>query len=165
MKRIFMWLIIAGITFIIGVSAAGSWIIYRQSAPALGVCDLIRNPDSYTSQTVRVRAVLFGHDEMGLYARDCEGGATYVHAIFDRATWEKFKATAKPEGKYYFMGEWDTYLVEVTLSGRFEKYTEVECDVRGRQTGGPKFPFTIYCYNFFVSDVERLEATNVAWPK
>src|SRR5687767_13834570 len=96
MKRISMRLIIAIITFVTGVVAASAWFINRKPAPPVTVCDLIQNPGVYDSKNIRVRAVLFGYHEMGLYAPDCQGRKSYIHAIFDRESWEKFKARAKP---------------------------------------------------------------------
>ncbi len=161
MKRIRVRLIIAMFTFVIGILA--TWIIYQRYMIPLTVCDLIRNPDSYTSKTIRVRAVLFGHDEMGLYASNCQGSRSYIHAIFDRESWEKFRA--KANGTHYSMGNRDEYLVNVTLRGRFERYTDVDCDENGRQLGLPRFSYTVYCYNFFVSDIEQVEETDVGFPE
>lgn len=161
MKRPPTRFIIAIITFAVGVLAASTWFIYRNPAPPVTVCDLISNPDQYTSTTVRVKAVLSGADEMGLYA-ECETGRSRIHAIIDDASWRQLVdkgAVPKDAGMY------PEVLFNVTVKGRFEKYREVECDESGRQLGGPKFPYTIYCYLFFVSDVESVGPTNVTWPK
>jgi hypothetical protein len=167
MKRISMRLIVAIITFVIGVVAASAWFIYWKPAPPVTVCDLIQNPDAYASKNIRVRAVLFGYHEMGLYAPDCQSGRSYIHAIFDRESWEKFTATAKHNGTWHhFMGMNEPeYIVDVTVKGRFEKMEDADCDANGRQLGLYPFPYTIYCYNFFISEVVRVEPTDVAWPK
>ena len=167
MKRISMRLIVAILTFIIGVVAASAWFVSRKPAPPVTVCDLIRNPDVYASKSIRVRAVLFGYHEMGLYAPDCQSGRSYIHANFDRESWEKFKTTAKPTGNYHhFMDMVEAeYLLNATVKGRFEKMADVDCDEKGRHTGGSPFSYDIYCYNFFISDVEQAETADIEWPR
>src|SRR5258705_7125209 len=100
MKRISIWLIIAIITFVVGVSAASVWILYDRPVPPLTVCELIRNRDIYSSKNIRVRGVLLGYDEMGLYSPDCDGERSYVHVLFDHKTWNKLKEkVARLNGK------------------------------------------------------------------
>ena len=167
MKRISMRLIVAILTFVIGVLATFAWFVSRKPAPPLTVCDLIRNPDAYASKNIRVRAVLFGYHEMGLYAPDCQNGRSYIHANFDRESWKKFTATAKHNGRWHHFMDMNEpeYLVDVTVRGRFEKLEEAACDASGRQLGLYPFPYTIYCYDFFISEIELVEPTSVAWPR
>jgi hypothetical protein len=152
------------ITFVIGVVVFPIWLIYRNPKPPLTVCELLKNPSSYTSKTIRVQGIIFGHDEMGFYAPDCQGGASFIHADFDLESWKTFKSRAKPSGKYYFMGEQEEYLVSAILTGRFEKVKDADCDENGRQLGLYKFPYTIYCYAFIVSDIEQVKATDIKLP-
>jgi hypothetical protein len=159
MKRISVGFIIAAISFVIGSVAAAIWFVYRNPTPPVSVCALIQNPDDFTSKSIRVRGIIFGHDEMGLYASNCEDGASYIHALFDKDTWGKFIAKTKPSGTYHFMGNQSEYLVNATVTGRFERYIGGDgCDEKGRQLGGFKFPYTIYCYSFTISDIEETEA-------
>lgn len=163
MKRFSIRLIIALITFVVGVSTAFVWLIYHRPASPLSVCDVIRNRDSYISKNIRVRGTLLGYDEMGLYAPDCEGGRIYVHLIFDRLTWNKLqeKLTRLNGSGMHGYSIW----VNATLSGSFEKLQDVDC-VNGKQTGLPKFSYDIYCYMLKVSDVDDVESVspNVAFP-
>jgi hypothetical protein len=167
MKRMSMRLIVAILTFVIGVAAASAWFIYRKTTPPVTVCDLIQHPNAYASKNIRVRAILFGYHEMGLYAPDCEGRKSYIHAAFDRESWEKFKTTAKSTGNYHhFMDMVEAeFLLNATVEGRFEKMEGVDCDEQGRHTGGSPFSYDIYCYNFIISDVEQTEAANIDWPR
>ena len=162
-----MRLIVSILTFVIGVVAASAWFVSRKPAPPVTVCDLIRDSDAYASKNIRVQAVLFGYHEMGLYAPDCQSGRSYIHANFDRESWEKFTATAKHNGTWHHFMDMNEpeYVVDVTVRGRFEKMEEADCDASGRQLGLYPFPYTIYCYSFFISEVERVEPTNVAWPR
>ncbi len=167
MKRLSLKFVIATATFVLGVVAASVWFIQRTPVPTVTVCELIRNPDEYASKSIRVRAVLFGYHEMGLYAPDCQGRASYIHANFDDESWKRFRATVKSTGTWHqFMDmNEEEYLVNAILKGRFEKLKNVACDERGRHTGRSPFSYDIYCYEFLISDVEHTEAANIAWPE
>ena len=171
MKRISMRLIVAAITFVVGVLAAWGWFLYRTPAPPVTVCQLIQNLDGHTSEDIRIRAVLFGHHELGLYAPDCQGRQSYIHAYFEREAGKKFGAMAKPIGIYHHvlgLSE-PEYLVSVTVTGRLTRLPgvdpEVDCDEKGRHTGESPFSYDIYCYYFLISGVEQVEAADIAWPR
>lgn len=53
------------------------------------------------------------------------------------------------------------YVVDVTVRGRFERMEDADCDPNGRQLGLYPFPYAIYCYTFSISEVDRVEPTDV----
>lgn len=167
MERLPLRLVIAVVTFVMGIAAVSARLVYRRPAPTVTVCDLVRNPGAYDAKTIRVRAFLFGSHEMGLYSPECQGRASYIHANFNDESWKTFKAKAKPTGKWHHFMDMNEqeYLVDAVLEGRFQKLKNVDCDERGRHTGGAVFSYDIYCYEFLISDIEHAEAANISWPK
>ena len=167
MRRISIRLLVAIVTFTVGALAAWSWFIYRTPTPTVTVCQLIQNLDGHTSKDIRVRTVLFGYHEMGLYEPDCQGRKSYIHADFGREAGKEFKALAQPTGLYHHFMDMSEpeYLVNVTVKGRLTKLPEVDCDEKGRHTGESPFSYDIYCYSFLISDVEQVEAADITWPR
>ena len=78
MRKLTVKLLVAMLTFIIGISAATSWFFFgenqkKDSAPALlPYCEVARNPETYHGKVIRVRATLsFGSDGMYVF-EDCD---------------------------------------------------------------------------------------------
>ena len=155
MKRISIRLIVAIITFVVGVAAASVWFLYLRPTPPLALCSVIKNRDSYISQDIRVRGILLGYDEMGLYAPDCEGGRSYLPVNIILQPWHKLKeqiANLNSAGTHD-----GSIWVKATLSGRFEKLQNEHC-VNGKLTGLHKFSYDIYCYQLKVSGIDDVES-------
>jgi hypothetical protein len=160
MKRITLKFAIALLTFIIGISAASLWIIYREPSDSLHhinavadspilFCDLIQNARQYNSKTIRVRAFLVGRHAIWLYDPRCSNEILVeFDPISRRKLFDALDAIVDPAGIRGF------FRADVILGGRLEEIPKAEC-------------WSNYCYRFAVSDVEQVKAVtpDVDWPE
>ena len=108
MRRLTLRFIVASLTFIIGVTAAVIWFVYRtpsvetlEYSPAdvaeilnVPFCDLARDPDSYDEKIVRTQAIYFYNSEnVALYNPTCGIDDVDAWAVHDAS----YKVSAEME--------------------------------------------------------------------
>ena len=172
MKRFPFMLAIGGLTFILGVTAAALWTIKHPSRnnqkPAdqvsvdaiVGLCDLIRSPDRFESQDVRVDANLIGYHEIGLYGAACKEEANYVRADFDGPSrGELVQGISRLNGAGLHRGN---FWAHVILSGRFEKLPK---DLNKPRASDGDRELIEFRYRLMVSGVQKVAAVSddVPW--
>ena len=174
MKRVSLRFAIAALTFIVGVSAAALWLIYRKPVypnqnsaadSSLSFCDLVQNTERFNSKVVRIRAILIGYHEIVLYDPSCGSDIKYIRADFDVDSRQQLiKAIDSLNGAGSRNGN---FWADVVLSGRFEKIPNADCRIKYKDSGMPNRNHINYCYQLVVSNVEHVEgvASNVAWPE
>jgi hypothetical protein len=127
-------------------------------------CDLVKNPDYYNSQTVRVRSVLMGYHELALYNPACDSQVRYIRADLDRKNRQELVNSVvalqdeMPRGNFW---------VDVVVVGRFEKIPEADCNNVSRKAEIPDRSYVNYCYRIEVSSMEQVQnvPATVAWPQ
>lgn len=176
MKQLIVRLIIVVITFIIAVTAAALWLMYRSSnneksavetirseAPAT-CCELMQNPDRYYSKTIRIQAVLLGYHELALYDPACKGVDKYIRADFDSASRKKLvegianlNGAGSKEGNFW---------ADVVLTGRFEKVKEGDSNDNKTESLKVDHQYIKYRFRLVVLDVEQVRtlAPDMTWP-
>jgi hypothetical protein len=175
MKRITLRFAIAALTFVVGISAAALWLIYRKPAnpnqnssaavadPPLSFCDLVQNAERFNSKVVRVRAILIGYHEIALYDSSCGSDIKYIRADFDADSRQQLiKAIDSLNGAGFRNGN---FWANFVLSGHFEKIPD--CRIKYKESGMPSRNHINYCYRLVVSKVEHVEAvaSTIAWPE
>lgn len=143
-------------------SSVENWVVATIPLQApVTCCELIQNPDRYFSKITRVRAVLLGYHELGLYDPVCKGVDKYILADFDSASRMKLiKRIADLKGAGFKQGN---FWAEVVLVGRFEKVKDT--DVKSDAPPGDH-QYIKYRYQLVVLDVEQVSALppDMTWP-
>src|SRR5688500_11511478 len=145
LPRLTSRLIIAVLTFVIGIGAALFWIAHRlptvdhleepncvdvasneqsivkcTQSKAVGFCELVKNPERYNHKIVRVGAIIVGYHHQHLYDPACYTENTNTWADYEspQTTDKMMKAIAALKDEGFERGNiW----ANVVLVGRFEE--------------------------------------------
>jgi hypothetical protein len=160
------WLALMATTMMLGLT--GCNIMSQPSANRkhleASFCDLVKRPDYYGSQTVRVRSILTGYHELALYSPVCDNQVKYIRADLDsKSHQELVKSAASLAGGGLQRGN---FWVDVVVTGRFEKIPGSDCKNSVRETGMPDRYYVNYCYRMEISSVEQVRdvPSTITWP-
>lgn len=120
--------IVATVTFILGVSMAGLWAVKIRKAKVeqieqriivLSICDVIRNEDQHVNKVVHVRGILIGFHELLLYDPDCKREGNYTRVDLDSSARARLVALASNANQAVLRK--GNFFLQVVLSGRLER--------------------------------------------
>jgi hypothetical protein len=181
MKRLTIRLIVALVTFAVGVTAATVWYLSRTTAPpspknsvaappaneqqipTVAFCDLVSAPTQYLGKMVRVRATIY-FDSTGVFNNKvmydpatCSGGENRVWVEFDPASYTSLGVAGKTLGNLIIPDKGPHWVrrAEIVAVGRLD-------DENKRKEP----PINLYRFQFIVYRLEQAEpvARDVGWP-
>lgn len=177
MRHLTARVIIASLTFIIGVTATTVWFINHpsivdesitSSAPSsdpAGICDIIRNPDNYSSKIVRVQAIIIGYHELALYDPSCNSEEKYLPVNFDAASRQKLISAIDTLNDAGFQR--GSFWASVVLVGRIEAIEDGDRKSKIGELEKANRQYIKYRFRLIVLNVEHVEAASpdVPWPQ
>jgi hypothetical protein len=124
--------------------------------PALKVCQIMQDPDRFSSRQIKVEGNLVGYHEPALYSPACKREDNYIRVDFESASREvlvqgvgDLNGAGLHGGNFWF---------HVILSGRFEKIAELEGKTPPQLSGDRKH--VEYKYRLVASSVQRVTAVS-----
>jgi hypothetical protein len=169
-RRRATFILLAALTFAAGSVAATFWLVRQSSHKekpiahsansdnALSICDLLDDPDRYSSSAVRVRATLVGYHQLALYDSNCLGENRILRATLDQPLRQKLITGIDAlNGQGFVQGN---FRANVTLVGRLEQASGRRCESEGNNLESDSSRSIEHCFVIIVTDVESVETAS-----
>ena len=119
------------LAFILGLIIAALWALHhlptgqhvsRETDTAISICEVLKQPNQYNLQTVKIEAIVIGYHELALFDAGCKNRDSFVKADFDATTrGELIDGIEHLQGAGFQRGN---FWANVVLLGRFELLAE-----------------------------------------